>query len=85
MNDIEKKFSVRCIVCGSDQFYLDDNMDDLINAPDETEIKCADCGRVYTKSELINENSDIINANIDDLKDEIISEIKKDFKKMLNY
>jgi len=82
MKDISKKISLLCSICGNDQFSaLDDNISDLKDAPDETRIKCSDCGRIITKVELIEENQEIINANFEDMKKEAISEIEKELKK----
>lgn len=83
MRDMEKGVSMKCSVCGNDQFStIDETIEDLQVAPDETEVKCSDCGRVTTKEQLIEENSHIIDANIEDFKEEIISQLEKDFKKM---
>jgi uncharacterized Zn finger protein len=83
MNDMEMSISMKCSVCGNDQFStVDECIEDMMNAPDETEVKCSDCGRVTTKEQLIEENSDIIDANVGDFKDEIVKQLQKDFKKM---
>ena len=46
---------------------------------------CSDCGKVVTKDELLEENSYIIEANFEDLKDDIMKAIEKDFKKILKF
>lgn len=75
--------SMKCSVCGNDQFStVDESIEDMMNAPDETEVKCSDCGRITTKEQLIEENSHIIDANIEDFKGDIMKQLKKDFKKM---
>lgn len=67
MKNMEKSISMKCSVCGNDQFStVDESTEDMMNAPDETEVKCSDCGRIITKEQLIEENSHIINANIED-------------------
>ncbi len=82
MRNIEKRISLKCSVCGNDQFStVTEGVYDLIDAPDETEIKCSDCGRITSKSQIIEENQGLINANVEDFKSEIVKEIKKDFKK----
>jgi hypothetical protein len=53
-----------------------------MSAPDVTEIKCSDCGRVVTKEQLLEENREIINANIEDFKDDIMNQVHKEFKKI---
>lgn len=83
MKDMEKSISMKCSVCGNDQFStVDESIEDMMNAPDETEVKCSDCGRITTKEQLIEENSHIIDANIEDFKGDIMKQLKKDFKKM---
>ena len=83
MKDLEKSISMKCSICGNDQFStVDESIEDVQNAPDEAEVKCSDCGRVITKEQLIEENKHIIDANIEDFKGEIVKQLKKDFKKM---
>lgn len=80
MKDYNRNITMYCSVCGNNQFStLDENISDLLNAPDTTEIKCSNCGKVFAKSELIEANQEIINANIEEVETEII----KDFEKKL--
>lgn len=84
MKNLERHISMKCSVCGNDQFsFVDESIEDTLNAPDETKVKCSDCGRVTTKKQLIDENSYIINANIEDFKDDFVRELQKEFKKIL--
>ena len=84
MKDLSRKVSLLCSVCGNDQFStLDAEYEDMREAPDNTRFKCSDCGRVVTKRELIDENEEIINANVDDIKKEAIAEFEKELKKAL--
>lgn len=83
MKDIEKSISMKCSICGNDQFStVDETIEDMQEASDEAEIKCSDCGRIVPKGQLIEENSEIINANIEDMKEELMEELQKEFKKM---
>lgn len=83
MTDMKKNVSMKCMVCGNDLFSMvHDSNEDIENAPDETEVKCSDCGRVTTKEQLIEENSEIIDANMDDFKEEIMKQLQKDIKKI---
>lgn len=82
MKDLSRKVTLYCSVCGNDQFStLDKGIDDLMEAPDSTKIKCSDCGRVFTKAELIEENQNVINANIEDIKNEAMKELEKELAK----
>ena len=63
---MEMSISLKCSVCANDQFStVVKTIEYLLDAPDETLIKCSDCGRVVTKEELIEENSHIIDANLE--------------------
>lgn len=74
---------MKCSVCGNDQFStVDEDIQDIQGAEDEIEIRCSDCGRTTTKEQLIEENSYIIDANVEDFKEESVKEIEKKFKKM---
>ena len=82
MKDMKMNITLKCSVCANDQFStVEENIEDLMDAPDETLIKCSDCGRVVTKEELIEENSHIIDANLEDFKKDIFKEVEKDLKK----
>lgn len=82
MKDLNRKVTLYCNVCGNDHFStLDEGIDDLLKAPNNTKIKCSDCGRIFTKAELIEENQNIINANIEDIKNDAIKEIEKELAK----
>jgi len=61
MKDLSRNVSLLCPVCGNDQFSaVNDNIENPKDAPDETRIKCSDCGATRTKAELIEENQEII-------------------------
>ena len=78
-----RNITLHCPTCGNDQFScVDVNFDDLSDAPDEVKLKCADCNSIFTKGELIDGNQDVINANIEDIKNEAMQEIKKSLKKI---
>lgn len=83
MKNLKKNVNMKCSVCGNDQFStVDESIEDILSAPDDTKVKCSDCGRITTKKELIEENRYIIDANIEDFKKEIAKELQKDIKKM---
>lgn len=83
MKDLSRKVSLFCSICGNDQFEtLDKEYEDMTEAPDSTRFKCSDCGRIFTKSELLDENEEIINANIEDIQNEAVAEVEKELKKM---
>lgn len=84
MEDLSRNVTLICSVCGNDQFeILDTEYEDMKEAPDNTRFKCSDCGRIIDKSELIEENEEIINANVEDIKKEAIVKLEKELKKAL--
>ncbi len=84
MDGLSKKVTLFCDVCGNDMFLSVDNITyELKNAPMETRIQCSDCKKIFTKAELIEVNEQIINANIDDFKKEIIEDFEKKLSKIL--
>lgn len=83
MKDLEMTVSLMCNVCGNDQFLcVDESVEDLLTASDEVEVKCSDCGRITTKEQIIEENSHIIDANIEDFAEDIIKQMEKKISKM---
>ena len=84
MKDISRNVTLVCPLCGNDQCSsIDCELSSLKEAPGETRIKFSDCGRITTKDILIEENQEIINANIEDIKKEAVSDAKKEIEKML--
>lgn len=84
MKDFTRNVAMLCPICGNDQFEsLDADIDDLGTAADDVRIKCSDCGAVFTKEELIKENSERINANVDEVKEEMLKQFDKELKKTL--
>lgn len=71
MNDdkFNRSLNLLCPTCGSDQFEYDED--------DMSLVKCSSCDREMTKDQLIEENSENIQVNVDEVK----NEIEKDFEK----
>ena len=83
MKDMEMNVSLKCSVCGNDQFStVDESVEDMLDAPDEALLKCSDCSREVSKEKIIQENGHISDANIEDFKKDIIKEAEKDLKKV---
>lgn len=82
MKDYKRNVTLYCPLCGNDQFSTLDETDDLLNAPDETRLQCSDCKSIYTKEQLLKENQHIINANIEEIKKDVIKDLEKELKKM---
>lgn len=77
-----RTLSMRCPTCASDQIKPEHGVD-------ETTVlaKCASCGRVLTKDELIRENSELIDAQVNEIGAEMVkdaaAELRKAFKSAL--
>lgn len=71
----KKNVQLRCITCGDTQFEYND---------DQSWIKCNRCGREYIggKDELIELNQETFKVAIEDSKEEILKDLKKDVTQM---
>ncbi|MFX3647894.1 MAG: hypothetical protein ACE3K2_28810 [Paenibacillus sp.] len=84
MDNLEKNIKMICRTCGNDQFsILNECIYDLQNAPNETKIKCSDCGLITTKEDFMEDNAHVIAANFEDLKKEAIKKLEKELKKKI--
>ena len=84
MKDLSRNVKLYCDVCGNDQFSIINDSDcELQEAPDETKMQCSDCGKIFTKAELIELNQEVIEANIEDIKKEAVKEFEKELSKVL--
>lgn len=84
MKDLSRNVTLFCDVCGNDQFStLDEIKCELSEAPDETRVQCSDCGKVFTKAELLEVNQEVINANLEEIQNEAIKEMEKMLSKAL--
>lgn len=58
------------------------NNSDVELVSDDTILKCSDCGKIFTKEELLELNTEVITANVEDMKEEIAQEIQKEITKL---
>lgn len=66
-----------CDTCGNDQFKHEETDHDASKV-----FTCNQCEREYTKAELMELNSEAIGTKLTDIKDELVSDIQKKFKKL---
>lgn len=66
-----------CPTCGSDQFSQQEASGGAVQM-----VICATCGREMTKDDLIQENNENITAHVDEVKQEIVDDIRKQFARM---
>lgn len=71
-----------CPVCGCDNFIFsaDRSFDDL---GDDVMVQCALCKKQFTKEQIIAENQESIEAEIEAMADEAVSQTVKELKKHL--
>lgn len=82
MKNLDRNVVLLCPLCGNDQFEsLDSVFDELIDASDDVKLRCSDCNSIYTKQELLAENSEVIETAVEEIKSEAIKEIEKELKK----
>ena len=74
----KRQISLHCHACGGTQFEYDETIES-----DEQVVKCAQCSRETTKGELMNENSENINAHAREVADEAVKDITKELNKTL--
>lgn len=69
-----RSVSMRCSTCGSKDFEFDAEVQD---GP----IRCSACDRVFTREELIRENGALIDEHVDEVKNEIVDDLRASFRK----
>ena len=70
MSKYDRKVTLLCPTCGNSDLIIEN----------EVNIVCPNCNRTMTKDELINENSESINAHVDEVKKEIVQELNNQIK-----
>lgn len=84
MENLSRKVSLHCSVCGNSQFMaLDCDGKEFLEFSEAPVYRCSDCGREISREQLIEENREIIDANLNDIKVEAVNEIKKELQKHL--
>jgi uncharacterized Zn finger protein (UPF0148 family) len=74
MRDHSRSVTMHCPTCGGTQFEYDNEIE---GGP----VKCIGCDRVFTREELIRENGEHIEVNVDEVKREIVSDLKDELRK----
>lgn len=71
-----RSIKLHCSTCGSTDFDHDRERDD---GP----IRCTSCDRVFTRDELIRENGATIDANVAEVKKEVVADVQKQLNETL--
>ena len=82
MKDLSRNITLLCPVCGTSQFEsLNEGSEAFGDASDQAQYKCSDCGSIFTKEQLLEENSEKIDIAINEIKDDALKELDKELKK----
>ena len=66
----ERSVTMVCPTCGNKDFEHGD---------DGGPLRCRSCDRIFTRDELIKENGAIIDAEVNEIKEEVLNDLKKVF------
>ncbi|MUK26588.1 ECs_2282 family putative zinc-binding protein [Aliivibrio fischeri] len=69
----DRSIALMCPTCGNRELPVDEN---------EEMIVCGGCNREFTEDELIHENSEVIEAEIEEITEEILDDFNKTFKNL---
>ena len=81
MRDLSRQVTLFCPTCGNDQFAGKETSDGEYS--DDHVFTCANCNWSFTKRELIERNSDVISANVDEMAAEAVDDLRKELDKTL--
>lgn len=74
----DRSVALNCPTCGCTQFQVERGVDESVEL-----VKCASCLRELTKDELIKDNDENISTHVNEIKEQLVQDIRKDFKKFL--
>jgi uncharacterized Zn finger protein (UPF0148 family) len=73
-DNYSRPVSMQCSTCGGTQFEFDE---------DGGPVRCTSCDRVYaTKDELIAENGVRIESQVEEMKSDVLKDVRKDLSTM---
>lgn len=74
-NDYNRSIELVCPLCGNKDFSYDET--------DETSpVTCTQCNTTYTREDLMEQNQELISANFDEVKEEMVKDLKKNIKEI---
>jgi hypothetical protein len=69
----DRSIVLNCPTCGNTDFETSEDDNNPL-------VKCVSCNREITKDDLINENGENIDFNVEEVADEVLSDLSKMFK-----
>ncbi len=65
-----------CPTCGNSELEIRDK------DTDAESVRCPSCDRVMSREELIREHRELIDANVEEMKAEVLTDTEKEFRAM---
>lgn len=72
-SDYSRSVSMQCSTCGGTDFEVEDE-----SGP----VRCVGCDRIFMREELLRENGARIESEVEDVKAQLVADIRKDFSKI---
>ena len=72
-NDYSRSVSMQCSTCGGADFEFED---------ESSPVRCVGCDRIFMREELVRENGARIESEVEDVKAQLVADIRKDFSKI---
>lgn len=66
-----RSVALMCPTCGHKDFE---------RADDSSSLRCTSCDRIFTREELIRENGEVIEAEVEELKTEVLRDAKRELQ-----
>ncbi len=83
LKNLQEHVSLKCKKCGCVKFeILSDNSVSFDKVEDDVNVKCVNCGRIFTKKQLLEENEREISKGLEKMKDKAKIQIESEFNKM---
>lgn len=74
----DRNVTLYCPTCGSTQFETNEG-----TRASDTHLRCLSCNRELTEDELIQGNADNIQAHVDEIGQDVLSDVAEDMRKSL--
>lgn len=82
MDDLSVQVSLTCPTCGCAEFAYETPASGQ-DFTDDWVFTCAHCGKAFTRTELIEANTESIDMTVSDMGDDIVKALSKDLEKAL--
>ena len=81
MDNVNRSINLVCPLCGNDMFSS--NEDDIVDNADDIIYRCAECKSKYSREELLQANSELIENTESEIIDEVLEGFEKQWKKAM--